>query len=469
MNNTKFSVPEEQSVMERVPLLYSGVDEVDFNKTFAPIAQKTERHAGVLWHQNVFNQNVTLSHQQLATWVGGFAMATIAETSYRYWTDREDESRDKGDELQSWRKAVWRFAHIFPLGFAFANHKYMLNKNQSWNVMQDTVPTNLTLHPSNRPISGQCISQGLLHKLFPESLTDSTNSFLALAQMDAFSEFPNRDNPIYTAMRNSIMASIVAYPYPIPYFWHGMIQFWLSHSPELYLKYETAFKHSKVLQDFGLDVNEARYSKHTNSTKHTAIHLAKNEIPKASHLDDQVTPSDDKSVSVVHNTIREYHPSEPKKTQPIKYDYTPAKLTHSVPGVSYDDLPASLSDCDQAQRLTIVMNIGATLSAALQKGVLSINQSGAIAHKVSGRYFLSHPKALVDLVNLFPDIPYSSDDLTLLLKESCAVSIKMAHLCVKNKVKQLTLAEVHPQLYDVFFSDFLDIENNKDISLHEVG
>lgn len=211
----------------KVPKHFQPVPKEEFEATYMKDAELVKKYIGSLYTQNHFDSSPCISHQQMSTLFGAFAMYLMSESSYRFWT--HDDYKDQ----EKWQRIIWRVAHVYSLGFLVSHRKFMLNVNSpSWNPalhsLEDfTQGKQVTIYKSNRPLCGGVISLAVYLNIFGYATEFEDNNVVNMALIDTFSASPNSDNPIFVTLRRSLRAILFDYNYKLPYFWHESIVYLL--------------------------------------------------------------------------------------------------------------------------------------------------------------------------------------------------------------------------------------------------
>ncbi len=226
----------QASVFEKPRGDFIRMEDKGYDTELKPIVEKVDAHLGNLFYQNVFEEGQTLSHSQLAMWIGQTAVKLIPDTSMRQWSTTIDDQKELEETL--WSRAVWMLVHILPVGFIVARHRFT-NQGYSWNPALKALRKSATASNSNRLFSGMPISQSVMHKLFPDVI-ESEHAMLTFAIINTFADKPNSDNPFYNAIRDAIRMTLIRHPYPIPYFWRDFIEAFLSYNPQDLMAFQAA-------------------------------------------------------------------------------------------------------------------------------------------------------------------------------------------------------------------------------------
>lgn len=396
---------------------FSGLEESFFEDTFGPSRTVVQNQIGDLFIQNRFNDEHTLSHAQLTIWLGQYAMYSIPNTSYRFWADTSAYT----DDLP-WKLAVWRLIHILPIGHAFANHAFKINDLTSWNPLQQPACRGIEVKGSNRPLYPNTISQGLFHKLFPDYFESESPMFIS-ALLDVFAPSPNRDNPFYIAVRNTIRITLIKSPYPIPYFWHQFILSFLSQSETDLKMYRDKDK------SFSNGFDDLQPLTDTVSGAHTDIKLP---------------PNTEQSVP----------------TKPSGESASP--LLHTL----LQDINLDVSDNPDYDKITALLNeIGSLVSQKIDSGDFPINAPGAFAHKINNKMYINYPTGIQRIHSLLGDA-ISAEQLEQFFINLALIVLRQGLVSTNSGiVKDIELAELHSQFVSVFFPDSENLPNNPNIQI----
>jgi|TARA_B110000211_G_scaffold188405_1_gene214263 hypothetical protein len=211
------------SQYDHVPPYFKSVTDKEFDDNFIADRNKVIDWVGVLFTQNVFDNEVTMSHDQLTNWLGSWGMGLTGMSSYKAWTFEDYADKSK------WERIVWRLFHVYPLGFLISRYKfYKLDYLGTWNPAVESFATyskgtTTNMMTSNRHINGASIAQAMYMKIFGEITEFEDNASIALALYDVFSANPNIDNPLFVTLRRAFKKTLCVNAYPLPYFWNDFI------------------------------------------------------------------------------------------------------------------------------------------------------------------------------------------------------------------------------------------------------
>lgn len=410
---------------------FSGLEESYFNDAFKPSSDAIANQVGDLFFQNRFFEQSTLSHKQLGCWLGQYAMYTMPNTSYRFWADMDAYN----DDLP-WKLAVWRLIHILPLGHAFADNAFRVNDILSWNPLQKPAPRGLSVSGSNRPLYPNSISQGIFHKLFPEYFEQPSAMFLN-AILDVFAPSPNRDNPFYIAIRDSIRTTVVRSPYPLPFFWDKFITQFLSKSEIDIAKYIKSKTNSIETQDFDLsaiDYDEQLQSNDSFSENSSENNNEPTQETTSVSTEPNQTQQPTSATSLLNDLV-------------LKTDFTNVKTP----------------DYEHVTRL--LNEIGALVSQNIETGAYPINAPSAFAHKVDNKFYIVYPSGIKKIQTLLGDT-VSAMTLDAYFKGLALIVSRQAYLTTpSSNVIDIDLVELHQQFVPAFFPEFESLPNNKNITI----
>lgn len=256
---------------DRVPSFFKSVSEQEFEDKFIADRNKVIDWVGVLFSQNVFDSEDTISHAQLTNWLGSWGMGLTDTTSYKAWTF------DDYADIAKWERIVWRLFHVYPLGFLISRYKYYKADYQgTWNPAVESFASyskNVNIHmmTSNRHINGASIAQAMYMKIYGEITDFEDNASIALALYDVFSAKPNIDNPLFVALRRAFKKTLCINAYPLPYFWNDFILHLFGSLPSEYKE----VSHLITFQDADpkdLKLTDVLFKGSTNETKQEEIH-----------------------------------------------------------------------------------------------------------------------------------------------------------------------------------------------------
>lgn len=439
------------NVFEQVPPHFSGVDEAGFKDMFQSISDIVHSHVGELYVQNHFYNEATLSHKQLVNWIGGYALHTINDTSFRYWSES-----DNNHDASPWAQCIWKIINVYALGFALANHSFKYNRNVSWNPVCEPVKMAPTISVSNRRLSGSNIAQALFHRLFPEYF-DTNNPMMTFAIVDMFSTSPNKDNPLYVAFRRAVKGALLAYPYPIPYFWRTAIDYLLLSSPADAKVYQIKFQDMLLVDDFAVHDMPFDAAKEAPLKEASSVEAPYVEF-EAQAPSTQTLPSD---ISA----------AEMASVQPVfSSEYSISKEV-ACDGQMYQKAFESPTDPAHADLIKTFLN---RLSEQVKKKVISgefrINGRGAFAHRVDNHFYLTYPIAVERMYDLLPDMgivqSISIQAFKDFLEQTGALKITSAQInTTKGATIPIQLAQLHFQLVKLCFLDPDAQPNNQDIHI----
>jgi hypothetical protein len=440
-----------ESVFEKVPPHFSGVDEAGFKMMFQSISDRVQSHVGELYVQNRFYDEATLSHKQLINWVGGYALHTVNDTSYRYWSES-----DNSHDASPWGQCVWKIINVYAIGFALANHSFKYNRNASWNPICEPVQMAPTLSVSNRRLSGSNIAQALFHRLFPEYF-DTDNPMMTFAIVDMFATSPNKDNPLYVAFRRAVKGSLLSYPYPIPYFWRTAIDYLLLSSPADTALYQRKYQNMLVVDDF--------------APQDHPFENVQDKTQEAVQSSDAPYVPFEAQVSTKETSGPNIKPVEIAGVTPVfKSEYSIAERV-ACDGEKYQKAFDAPSDPANSDMIKTFLN---RLSEQVKKRVISgdfrVNGRGAFAHRVDNHFYLTYPIAVDRMFDLLPDMgivqSISEQSFKDFLVQTGAIKIANAQIKTsKGDTIDIQLAQLHFQLVKLCFLDPDSQPNNPDIHI----
>jgi hypothetical protein len=399
------------------------VDESTYSKTLQMDIEIVHGYFGDLFIQNRFFEKAVLSHRQLVYKVGPEAIEQLAYTSYQYWSE-DGES----NVLNVWQRVIWQVLNVYALGFAF--EQYSLRDNNpigdTWNPIVKSIneycpSQKIKIESSRRGICGANISLTLFHKLFPEYFDSTTSPLLSLAIADVFSHKPNRDNPIYVALRNAIRKQIISDYNLMPYFWSAFVYHLLSQSTEDILAYEQA------------------------------------QNPIMSHEQEDFSEID-KAISVKFvATENNKHPAA-QYGSAIDNDFS--EITKKM----------ELVEKQQFDINVLVCFIGGFVQELLESKSVTINQTGAFLHRVDYKYYLVFPVAIARMVEHYNQVHQSvvldTEKLTDLLVSNNVIRIAKAEIVREGRSKgEILLAELNKNDQGKFIPLTLKPENNPVIKI----
>lgn len=425
------------TVFDKVSPHFSGLEENYFNEFFQPSSDLVASQIGDLYRQNRYFGAPTLSHQQLAFWAGQYAMYSVSNTSYRFWADSDSYN----DDLP-WKLALWRLMHVLPLGHAFSDYAFRINDLLSWNPLQKPAGRGMEVKGSNRPLYGNCISQGLFHKLFPEYFDEPSAMFLN-ALLDAFSPAPNRDNPFYIAIRNALRVTIIKSPYPIPFFWHKFIVQFLSKS----------------------EIDLANYIASTTVTNEPSLFSIKQiDEMNAANIEPQLP-----SVPIPEPVENKTEQSNNSFTSQIENVKNSDSIT--VPAAENLVMETNFSEIespDYGHITKLLHEIGLLVCEKVESGSFPVNAPSAFGHKIDDRFFISYPAGINKIQSLLND-RVDVDTLDTFLRSLTIIIVRDAMLTrPSGNVVDIKLAELHRQFVPAFFPDHESLPNNPNIRIVEL-
>ncbi|GAA5143578.1 hypothetical protein [Thalassotalea piscium] len=372
---------EEEEVVKykyfgEVPAPMRQVDNETHKETYIKDLRCVQEHFGDLTIQNRFDGKPTLCHEQMVFKVGSDAMNILMNTSYRYWT--EDQNMCNGD---LWQRLIWRVLSVYPLGFAF--EEFSLRNNNpigpSWNPVHKNIASYspsgyLNLTPSKRTLSGSNISQAVFMKLFSEYFDGNFESaMISFAIVDVFSNAPNKDNPLFSALRAAIRKQVIFDYFPMPFFWYSFVHHILGTSTEDLVAFQQA-------------VNK-------NQKEVSQYHISPAEPVQSSPVVDRQEK--------VETTPVTYRNSQPIEKPSINNERV---------GPEANAVRLSGQKVKPSYKLNIedlVLFLGKYISDGLLDEKIKINKTGAQLHKVNGKFYFVYPvtiKLMAEHYNTFNNI-----------------------------------------------------------------
>lgn len=165
--------------------------------------------------------NELIQHDDLVRCLGAEALRIVEDTSYRFWSEKPDQS------YLEWSRLVWRFMLTAPLGY-LSSHKQVTNYSgkQTWCPSFITLKEfgGVRVSDSNRKLSGSHLGLGMYMKIFPDFLNSNTCGQMMSAVVDAFDFNSSNDNPIRIASKRGIKRALSKIrDKAIPYWWIDFI------------------------------------------------------------------------------------------------------------------------------------------------------------------------------------------------------------------------------------------------------
>lgn len=387
----------------QVPSYFKPVTDEKFEETFLADRTKVSNWVGTVFNQNLFDDQLTMSHDKLTIWLGSWGMGLTDISSYKAWTFDDYADRVKWDRL------VWRLFHVYPLGFLISRYKfYKLDNLGTWNPAVESLEqyskgSNIKMLTSNRHINGAAIAQAMYLKIFGEIADFEDNASISLALYDVFSANPNIDNPLFVTLRRAFKKTLCVNAYPLPYFWNDFISHLFGSVPSEYREVAHLITiQDKNLNDFNL--NEAAFQ-------------------------------------------GKMHPQKIKKDD-----------IQVVTDLVADDANNTTMD-------KLFQSIFTRLCARIASGEYGFNGKGAILHKIENHYFLVHPLWINRECENSPDESLQEQVITHAL--ACEnILLYTGHIDILNKSGfPVHLALINPELYKQLPENVLNAENNTDIRI----
>jgi hypothetical protein len=388
-----------------VPPFMKSVTDQEFNDTFLVDRQKVQDWVGVLFTQNLFDDQLSMPHDKLTNWLGSWGMGLTDISSYKAWTF--DDYADK----TKWERLVWRLFHIYPLGFLISRYKfYKLQNSGTWNpavepLSQFSRGGSLNMTKSNRHINGATIAQAMYMKIFGEISDFEDNASISLALYDVFSAKPNIDNPLFVTLRRAFKKTLCLTAYPLPYFWNDFILHLFGSVPSDYRE----VSHLITTQDNDpatFDLNKVIY-------KGDEPEVAQDDIKQSSP-----------APILVNDVVNEESPDE--------------KLFNSL----FNALCSKLTSAEYA-----------------------FNGKGAVLHKIENHFFLVHPLWVNKLTKDNADETIAQKVIDYAVK-SKKIALYSGHIDIPgNTGFPVQLALLHPNIQNLLPQSILSSENNTDIRI----
>ena len=466
------------SGLDKVPPYYMPVTEQEFKDDYLADREKVAGWVGKLFEQNVFDKELSLSHEQLSLWVGSYAMDLMSESSYRSWTF--DDYKDK----TKWTRIIWRLVHIYPLGFLISKFKFSKGDGErTWNPAVESFTAfskgyTVMISPSNRYIHGSTISQAMYQEVFGGVDDFEDNNSIMLAVFDAFSARPNPDNPLFASLRRAIKKTLYITPYKVPYFWYSFLDHLYGSIPN---------EHGTIMDLLEVDtsnltnfINEIG-KKYETPEPTLAEVLADSDVEKimpapivAKAVVEVIKPIPVTTKEVVIEIEKNVAPIVAKAviedTKPIPV--TSKVIEQPIPVESRPDNgivqsePIGLNTPSQEAFIVLFTE----LCNKIKQGFFKVNTRGAVVHKISNRYFFVHDMWLKRLI----------EDIEIPPKEAKGLMVEYETFLLRtNKIKTYegfieipnnvgfkpVLALINPELEKILPDILLNAENNKDIKI----
>lgn len=420
------------SAFEKIPQHFKPAHERIMKRDFSGDFKKIQDHIGIIFDSKNID-GPSLSHAELATWIGSYAMVNIGYTSYKNWVETVSQQWE-----ETFCRVVWRLVAVMPLGYAFANHSLKSLSNRSFNPIVESIDDfnqsgRLTSKKSNRHLDGAAISQGIYSKIFGQD-NEFLSSQLEFAIYDAFSRTPNSDNPFYVAIRNAIRATLVQNPYPVPYFWRGFMFHFLSQSPQ--------------------DLQALDYAMKNRSKDSRRFELA-DAIRKVDDTEGPIELSDSDIEASVNDSISPV-PEEAFSNKP-KQDVSEYSERASFLEQQEEELPLPKIE-------ELVINFGDHVRKNIESGEYAFNAPKSVMHRVENTLCFVYPNPFHDALNDFLNAHGLDARLKVKIEQELTklnvIRVVDAQINAPTKIIPIKLAQVNPGAEKYFASDRVDTENN---------
>jgi hypothetical protein len=436
------------SVLEEIRYDFIGMNEAGFNTLLAPISKKVSEHIGQLSTQQQFEEVQSLSHMQVAQWVGQAAIRLMPSTSMRSWVTTIDNSSESQEE--DWAMAVWMLIHVLPLGFLVSNHR-IGSGTYAWNPSQSPIKKGAQAKYSNRPMDGLPISLGVCLTLFPDMFAKSP-AMLNFAMLNMFSSHPNSDNPFYNSFRDALRQTLIRYPYPIPFFWIDWIERLFAYNPvDL-----SAFKASLAYAGNGgfqkADLNKYLDDKPTANNKtpeaaETVMSEPNEPEQSVSSIDDyaQIDKASNEGDGVIV-------PDKPKEEIEAKYKDQIEKWFYQW-GSSIDD-----KQKQNSYMRNILESLALIANEEIDKGHFVINGSSAFAYTCSKQLYVTEGGMTRWLNHATGDM----SNMHNWLSQHGVIKKTKGTITVNSKEKQITVYKLHGKIAGMCLSES-DLNESSDV------
>jgi hypothetical protein len=427
-------------MFKKVPHYYQPETPEVFDSEFLQDRILINDWVGSLFDQNIFDGQTSLNHSQLTIWMASYGMDLMTASSYRFWT--HDDYKD----AIKWQRLIWRFIHVYPLGFLISRYSFKKNDlSPAWNPGYEGLKdyaegSRINMESSNRHISGANISQSIYFKIFGDVDSFDENGTIMMALLDAFSDSPDSDNPLFVTFRRVIKKTLHNMQYPIPYFWHDALSFLFSSVPTESIALQSLLNSLK-----NANVETVKHNNHQSNDHLTVV-------------TDNVEVSSNNTVASAEQTTT----SRPEINE-VASEPNPVTVTSPV-----------IYEPDNTEISTVNINGIQEVLTIIAKGIkenhFKVNKHGALIHKVRGHIFLSHPIWIKAALKSEYENKITNDEIKGLIDVFIKNdNIRLFDGSIKSEGstpnKTINLAQLEPGLWRLLELDIENMDNNDEIKI----
>jgi hypothetical protein len=400
---------------------------------------------GSLFDQNIFDGQTSLNHSQITIWMASYGMDLMTASSYRFWT--HDDYKD----AIKWQRLIWRFIHVYPLGFLISRYSFKKNDlSAAWNPGYESLKnyaqgSRVSMESSNRHISGANISQAIYFKIFGDVDSFDENGTVMMALLDAFSDSPDADNPIFVTFRRVIKKTLYNIQYPIPYFWHDALAFLFTSIPTESIAMQALLNSLK-----NANVDSAKHKNHQSN--------------------DQLPADNDNRDASSNNTVETKTPISAKQTstsQPVLNEVISDPKTLAVKSPVTTEPGNSDINSVNIKGIQEVLSI---IAKGIKENHFKVNKHGALIHKIRGHIFFSHPIWIKAALKSEYENNITNVDIKRLINDFIQNdNIRLFDGAIKSNDdtpnKTINLAQLEPSLWGHLELDVQNMQNNDEIEI----